>query len=151
MLLLYQGGICHFVGRVSLTKYIHIYIYIFTFICTVGQFGRLTYHKDAFENICLYLIYIYIYTYVLLFPQVILLFFYGFLLGTPGSCFASFPQKAGWSFARFPTSQPGWQDPKWGHGNAHSHDEVKGYSYGSAEGLEHWAQFGGEISEVEFI
>lgn len=68
-----------------------------------------------------------------------------------GSCFASFPQKAGWSFARFPTSQPGWQDPKWGHGNAHSHDEVKGYSYGSAEGLEHWAQFAGEISEVEFI
>jgi len=29
------------------------------------------------------------------------------------------------------------KDPKWGHGNSHSHDEVKGYSYGSAEGLEH--------------
>ena len=34
-----------------------------------------------------------------------------------------------------PTSIPG-QDPKWGHGHA-AHDDVKGYSYGAAETLEH--------------
>ena len=52
MLLLYQGGDMSFCWE-GIVDQIHTYIYIFTYICTVGQFGRLTYHKDAFENICL--------------------------------------------------------------------------------------------------
>jgi hypothetical protein len=36
---------------------------------------------------------------------------------------------------RYPIPIDG-QDPKWGHGHA-AHDDVKGYSYGAAETLEH--------------
>ena len=49
MLLLSQGGICHVVGRVSLTRCIYIYIDIYIYIYIyVGRFGRLTYHTDVF-------------------------------------------------------------------------------------------------------